>query len=161
MCPQSKPPRLTAVLPSCRGGRASDESTGNPSALSLSIMGYTSALLLLLSENAALPGCCFPRTKKTLATNTPEILKRSCLFCGSLWLESGLTMLCTGTGNTLLPINPQPVDSIPMFLQETQPSYPSFFLIQIMQHMHVLVVTGCLYTVLFQAHCEHSTKILV
>lgn len=74
-----------------------------------------------LRQGKSLPEHCFPQTKKKLHVNTPEILKHCCLPCGSpcngVWLYNALhrNEECTAAFNSL------PVDSLHIFLQETQP----------------------------------------
>ena len=76
-----------------------------------------------LRQEKSLPEHCFPLIKKKLSINTPEILKHYCLPCGSpcngVWLYSALHRNEEGTAA----FNSLPVDSLYIFLQETQPLF--------------------------------------
>ena len=114
-----------------------------------------------LRQGKSLPEHCFPQTKKKPNVNTPEILKHCCLPygspCSGVWLYNALhrNEECTAAFNSL------PVDSLHIFLQETQPFLYLFFPIPSMQQINILVITGCLHTVPFEAHCKHCTDIFV
>lgn len=89
-----------------------------------------------LRQGKSLPEHCFPQTKKKPNVNTPEILKHCCLPCGSpcsgVWLYNALhrNEECTAAFNSL------PVDSLHIFLQETQPFLYLFFPIPSMQQIN-------------------------
>ena len=75
-------------------------------------------------------------------------------------MESGFTVLCTGTRNAPLPSIPCLLTPYTYSCRKLNPSYLFFFPIHSMQQIHILVITGCLYTVPFEAHCKHRTDTL-
>ena len=63
--------------------------------------------------------------------------------------------------NALLPLIPCLLTHYTYSCRKLNPSYIFFFPIPSMQQIHILVITGCLYTVPFEAHCKHCTDIFV
>lgn len=71
--------------------------------------------------------------------------------------ESGFTVLCTGMRRALLPSIPCLLTHYTYSCRKLNPSYHFFFPIHSMQQIHILVITGCLYTVPFEALGKHCT----
>lgn len=156
MCSQRNPLCWLLVL-SCWDHQASDVPPGVHSVAGYP--GYTWTLFLL-SEDASLTEHCFPRANKKPSTNIPEIVEHSCLLCGSLCNGVQCYNALHRTGNALRPYQSPACWLITHILAGNLTLF-SLFPPYISGSKYILVVTGCLYTVLFEARCRHRNDIFV
>ena len=130
------------------------------SALSLGVLGYTGTLLFFLSDKENLcQSTVFHWPRKSRVSTPLRFLNTTGFPVVIPAMESGFTALCTGMKNAPLPSIPCLLTPYTYSCRKLNPSYLFFFPTHSMQQIHILVITGCLYTVPFEAHCKHCTDI--